>query len=157
MQKLTPFLWFDSQAEDAARFYTSLFKNSHIESISRYGPETPGVEGSVMTVDFYLENQHFVALNGGPVFHFTPAISFFVDCKDQAEVDELWENLCAGGQPSQCGWVTDKFGVTWQIVPTALMEMMNDPDPVKANRVTQAMLQMSKIEISVLEKAYEGS
>jgi predicted 3-demethylubiquinone-9 3-methyltransferase (glyoxalase superfamily) len=155
MQKITPFLWFDNQAEEAANFYTSIFKNSKVGNVARYGEAGPGPEGSVMTVSFQLEGQEFTALNGGPAFKFTEAISFFVDCKSQEEVDELWEKLSAGGEEGPCGWLKDKFGLSWQIVPTVLIEMLNDPDPEKARRVTEAMLQMKKIDIPTLEQAYE--
>ena len=155
MQKITPFLWFDNQAEEAANFYTSIFKNSKVGNVARYGEAGPGPEGSVMTVSFQLEGQEFTALNGGPAFKFTEAISFFVDCKSQEEVDELWEKLTAGGEEGPCGWLKDKFGLSWQIVPTVLIEMLNDPDPEKARRATEAMLQMKKIDIPTLERAYE--
>jgi len=155
MQKITPFLWFDNQAEEAANFYTSIFKNSKVGNVARYGEAGPGPEGSVMTVSFQLEGQEFTALNGGPAFKFTEAISFFVDCKSQEEVDELWEKLTAGGEEGPCGWLKDKFGLSWQIVPTVLIEMLNDPDPEKARRATEAMLQMKKIDIPTLEQAYE--
>jgi predicted 3-demethylubiquinone-9 3-methyltransferase (glyoxalase superfamily) len=155
MQKITPYLWFDSQAEEAANFYVSIFNNSKIVNISRYGEAGPGPVGTVLTVSFELEGQEFTALNGGPAFKFTEAISFFVDCKSQEEVDELWEKLSAGGEEGPCGWLKDKFGLSWQIVPTLLIEMLNDPDPEKARRVTEAMLQMKKIDIPTLEQAYE--
>jgi predicted 3-demethylubiquinone-9 3-methyltransferase (glyoxalase superfamily) len=155
MQKITPFLWFDNQAEEAVKFYTSIFKNSRIDSVTRYGEAGPGPKGSVMTIAFQLEGQEFTALNGGPVFHFTEAISFYVDCKTQEEVDELWEKLSEGGEKGQCGWLKDKYGLSWQIVPRALIEMLQDKDPQKAFRVTQAMLKMSKIEIGKLRQAYE--
>lgn len=156
MQKITPFLWFDHQAEEAVAFYTSIFKNSRITDIARYGEAGPGVPGSVMTIAFELEGQRFVALNGGPVFNFTPAISFYVDCQTQAEVDDLWEKLTAEGQVEMCGWLRDKFGVSWQIIPSALITMLNDPDPAKAQRVTQAMLQMTKIDLAALKQAYKS-
>lgn len=156
MQIISPCLWFDSQAEDAARFYTSIFKNSRIKSISRYGDEGFGEKGKVMTVIFDLEGEEFMALNGGPVYTFSPATSFFVNCANQAEIDHLWSKLTDGGQEMQCGWLTDKFGVTWQIVPTALGAMMKDPDPEKVNRVTHAMLQMVKLDLGALQSAYEG-
>jgi len=156
MQKIRPFLWFDNQAEEAMNFYVSIFKNSKVGNVSRYGDAGPGPKGTVMSATFQLEGQEFMALNGGPLFHFTEAISFFVDCKTQEEVDELWEKLCAGGQPSKCGWLKDKFGLSWQIIPSALMEMLQDKDPQKSKRVMQAMLQMSKIEIAGLKRAYEG-
>ena len=155
MQKITPFLWFDTQAEVAAKFYTSIFKNSKITSIARYGEDTPGTPGNVMTVAFQLDGEEFVALNGGPVFAFTPAISFFVSCQTQAEVDMFWEKLSEGGETSMCGWLKDKFGVSWQIVPSILGELMGDKDAVKANRVTQAMLKMTKLDIAKLKEAYE--
>ena len=155
MQKITPFLWFDQNAEEAIHFYTSIFKNSKLGEISRYGEGSPGVPGTFMTGTFHLNGQEFMALNGGPVFTFTPAISFFINCETQAEVDELWEKLSAGGEKGQCGWLKDKFGLSWQVVPTRLSELLNDPDPEKSKRVMQAMLQMSKIEIELLQKAYE--
>jgi predicted 3-demethylubiquinone-9 3-methyltransferase (glyoxalase superfamily) len=155
MQKITPFLWFDTQAEEAANFYVSIFKNSKITDISRYGEGEHGTPGQVMTVAFELDGQQFSALNGGPVFNFTEAISFYVDCKDQAEVDYLWEKLTEGGEESQCGWLKDKYGVSWQIVPIQLIKYLGDPDPVKAQRVMQAMLQMQKIDVSLLQKAYD--
>src|SRR3990172_3871200 len=155
MQKITPYLWFDKQAEEAANFYVSIFNNSKIVNISRYGEAGPGPVGTVLTVSFELEGQEFTALNGGPAFKFTEAISFFVDCKSQEEVDELWEKLTAGGEEGPCGWLKDKFGLSWQIVPTVLIEMLNDPDPEKARRATEAMLQMKKIDIPTLEQAYE--
>jgi predicted 3-demethylubiquinone-9 3-methyltransferase (glyoxalase superfamily) len=154
MQKITPFLWFNDQAEEAANFYTSVFKNSKIGTINRYGEDVPGPKGKVMTVAFELDGQELIALNGGPDFSFTEAISFFVKCEDQAEVDRYWEKLSEGGQVQQCGWLKDKYGVSWQIVPTILEKLMNDPDPQKANRVTQAMLQMIKIDIEGLKRAY---
>ena len=154
MQKITTFLWFDNKAEEAANFYVSLFKNSKILDVSHYGDTGPGTKGSVMTVNFQLEGQEFIALNGGPEFKFTEAISLYVNCKTQAEVDELWEKLTAGGgEESQCGWLKDKYGLSWQIVPTALTEMLSDPDAVKAQRVMQAMLQMKKIDIQKLKNA----
>jgi predicted 3-demethylubiquinone-9 3-methyltransferase (glyoxalase superfamily) len=156
MQKITPFLWFDNQAEEAMNFYVSIFKNSKVGKVSRYGDAGPGPKGTAMSATFQLEGQEFMALNGGPVFHFTEAISLFVDCKTQEEVDELWEKLSAGGQPSRCGWLKDKFGLSWQIIPSALMEMLQDKDPQKSKRVMQAMLQMSKIDIAGLKRAYEG-
>jgi predicted 3-demethylubiquinone-9 3-methyltransferase (glyoxalase superfamily) len=154
-QKITPFLWFDNQAEEAMNFYVSIFKNSEVISIARYGEAGPGPKGTVMTVSFELEGQEFMALNGGPQYKFTEAISFFVDCETQEEVDELWEKLSEGGEKGPCGWLKDKYGVSWQIVPTVLGEMLNDPDPAKSQRVMQAMLQMKKIDIEGLKKAYE--
>ncbi|MGH9529407.1 MAG: VOC family protein [Terriglobales bacterium] len=154
MQTITPFLWFDNQAEEAANFYTSIFKDSKIGKISRYGDAGPGPKGSVMVVAFQLEGQEFFALNGGPQFKFTEAISFTVNCKTQEEVDELWEKLTAGGQESQCGWLKDKYGLSWQITPTVLGEMLQDKDPQKSQRVMKAMLQMKKIDIKRLQEAY---
>ncbi|MGA2334679.1 MAG: VOC family protein [Terriglobales bacterium] len=156
MQKITPFLWFDGQAEEAANFYTSIFKNSKILNTARYGDAGPGPKGTVMTVTFQLEGQNFMALNGGPHYTFSPAISFFVDCETQAEVDELWEKLSAGGKDLQCGWLKDKFGLSWQIIPKALMELMQDKDPVKSQRVFKAMLQMTRIDVEGLKRAYRG-
>ena len=155
MQRITPFLWFDDQAEEAAELYTSVFENSRIRSITRYGKAGPGPEGSVMTVSFELEGLQFTALNGGPEFRFNEAISFVVDCQSQEEVDELWERLSEGGEEGPCGWLKDRFGVSWQIVPTVLPELLSDPDPEKAQRVTEAMLKMSKIDIGALKQAYE--
>lgn len=155
MQKITPYLWFDGQAEEAANFYTSIFKNSKILNISRYPEGAPGLAGKVMTATFELNGQEFVALNGGPQYKFTEAISFLVDCRTQKEVDDLWEKLTAdGGEEGPCGWLKDKFGVSWQIIPTALGEMLSDPNPSKAQRVMEAMLKMKKIEIPVLQQAY---
>src|SRR5215467_4166 len=156
MQKITPFLWFDNQAEEAANFYVSLFKNSKVGSIRRYGDAGPGPKGSVMSVIFQLEGQEFFALNGGPHFKFTPAISLFVNCENQEEVDELWERLSAGGRKDRCGWLQDKYGLSWQIVPTALSQLLGDPDPAKSSRVMKAMLQMDKIDIARLKEAYEN-
>ena len=155
MQKITPFLWFDHQAEEAANFYTAIFKDSKIGTVARYGDEGPGEKGTVMTVTFQLQGQEFMALNGGPEFAFSPAISFFVNCETQEEVDELWEKLSEGGEKQPCGWLSDQFGVTWQIVPTALGEMMSDSDAEKVRRVVKAMLQMSKLDIAALRRAYE--
>jgi predicted 3-demethylubiquinone-9 3-methyltransferase (glyoxalase superfamily) len=156
MQKITPFLWFDSNAEEAANFYTSIFKNSKILNVARYGDAGPGPKGSVMMVTFELEGQLFMALNGGPHHTFTPAISLFVNCETQAEVDELWAKLTAGGSEIQCGWLTDKFGLSWQIIPKALMELMSDKDPVKSQRVFKAMMGMIKIDVEALKRAYRG-
>ena len=156
MNKIFPFLWFDHQAEEAVMLYTSIFKNSKIGSVSRYGDAGPGPKGSVMVMEFELEGQKFSALNGGPVFTFTPAISFFVNCESQEELDHLWEKLSEGGEKGQCGWLTDKYGLSWQIVPTALGQLMGDPDPEKAGRVTQAMLKMTKLDIAELQRAYQG-
>jgi len=155
MPTITPFLWFDTQAEDAAKFYVSIFKNSKILTTTRYGDAGPGPKGSVMTVRFQLDGQEFIALNGGPHFKFTEAVSFSVDCTTQPEVDEFWEKLSAGGEEGPCGWLKDKYGLSWQINPTVLGEMLHDPDPQKAKRVMQAMLQMKKIDIQGLRRAYE--
>jgi predicted 3-demethylubiquinone-9 3-methyltransferase (glyoxalase superfamily) len=157
MQKIVPFLWFDNQAEEAASLYVSVFKNSQITSVRRYGKAGPGPEGSVMSVTFQLEGQEFYALNGGPHFKFTPAISLFVNCETQQEVDELWEKLSAGGRKDRCGWLQDKFGLSWQIIPKALGELMGDPDPEKSSRVMKAMLQMDKIDIKRLEEAHKAA
>ena len=154
MQKITPFLWFDSNAEEAVNFYVSIFKDSKILNISRYGDAGPGPKGTVMSATFQLHGQEFMALNGGPHFKFTPAMSFFVHCQTQQEVDELWEKLSAGGKKERCGWLTDKFGLSWQIIPDVLGKMLNDKDREKSKRVMTAMLQMSKIEIKKLEEAY---
>jgi predicted 3-demethylubiquinone-9 3-methyltransferase (glyoxalase superfamily) len=155
MQKITPFLWFHDRAEEAANFYVSIFKNSKVTSTSRYGDAGPGPKGSVMVVKFQLEGEEFMAINGGPTFTLSPAISFVVNCKTQEEVDEYWEKLSAGGQKVQCGWLTDKFGLSWQVVPTILGELVADKDPVKSNRVMQAMLKMTKIDIKTLKQAYD--
>ena len=156
-QKITTFLWFDGDAEEAARFYTSIFKNSKILNVSRYPEGSPAPEGSVMTVDFELEGQKFIALNAGPQFEFTEAISLMVTCDNQKEVDYFWERLTAdGGEESMCGWLKDKYGLSWQITPTALMELMQDPDPARSKRVMEAMLQMRKIDIAAIERAHEG-
>ena len=156
MQKITPFLWFDSQAEEAAKFYVSVFGNSRILKIVRYGKAGPGPAGAVMTVAFELQGVPFTALNGGPQHPFSEAISFVVNCQSQAEVDTLWEKLSAGGRPDRCGWVKDRFGLSWQIVPTVLPVLLADPDPVKAERTMAAMLRMSKLDIAALEKAHAG-
>jgi predicted 3-demethylubiquinone-9 3-methyltransferase (glyoxalase superfamily) len=153
MQKITPFLWFDGNAEEAANFYMSIFKNSKMGRISRYGDAGPGPKGSVMSVTFQIEGQEFFALNGGPQFKFTPAISFFVNCETQKEVDELWDKLSAGGRTDCCGWLQDKFGVSWQIIPTVLGQLLGDKDPQRAKRAMQAMLQMTKIDIERLQQA----
>jgi len=155
MQKITPFLWFDGKAEEAMNFYTSIFKNSKVVSIMRYGEAGPGPKGSVMAATFQLDGQEFIALNGGPQFTFSPAISFFVKCETQYEVDEFWEKLSAGGQKQRCGWLQDKYGLSWQIVPTALGEMLQDKDAQKSQRVMTAMMQMDKIDIKGLKQAYE--
>jgi predicted 3-demethylubiquinone-9 3-methyltransferase (glyoxalase superfamily) len=157
MQKITPFLWFDNQAEEAANFYVSIFKNSKILNVARYGDSGPGPKGAVMMVTFQLEGQQFMALNGGPAYHFTEAISLFVNCETQQEVDDLWNKLTAdGGKEIQCGWLKDKYGLAWQIIPAVLMKLMSDPDRVKADRVFQAMLRMTKIDIRKLQEAYDG-
>ena len=156
MQKLTPFLWFDNQAEEAADFYVAIFKNSKIVSIDRYGDAGPGPKGTVMIATFQIDGQEFVALNGGPRFKFTEAISFVVNCETQEEVDYFWEKLSAGGEKSRCGWLKDKFGLSWQVVPTILEKLMRAKDAVKGQRVMQAMLQMDKIDIKTLKQAYEG-
>ncbi len=161
MQKITPFLWFDNQAEEAVNFYTSIFHNSKIVSITRYGKEGAEAsgrpEGTVMTMDFQLAGQEFVALNGGPQFKFTEAISFVVSCESQEEVDYYWEKLSEGGdeKAQQCGWLKDRYGMSWQIIPSILAELLNDPDPQKSKRVMEALLQMKKIEIAGLKKAYD--
>ena len=155
MQKITPFLWFDNQAEEAAHFYTSIFKNSKIGTVSRYGEAGPGPKGTVMLVTFQLEGEEFMALNGGPLFKFTEAVSLSVNCQTQEEVDELWEKLSEGGEKGRCGWLKDKYGLSWQINPIVLGEMLNDKDAEKSNRVMQAMLQMDKIDIGKLKQAYE--
>jgi len=153
MQKITPFLWFDGKAEEAVSFYISVFKNSNILKIARYLEGSPGPQGAVMTVSFSLDGQEFVALNGGPQFKFTPAISLVVNCETQAEVDEFWEKLSQGGEQHQCGWIQDKFGVSWQIVPRVLAELLSDADERKAKRAMAARLQMTKIDIEALRNA----
>ena len=155
MQKITPFLWFDSKAEEAANFYVSVFKNSKIVSIMRYGEAGPGPKGSVMSATFQLDGQDFIALNGGPMFTFSPAISFFVNCESQEEVDKLWEKLSEGGEKQRCGWLKDKYGVSWQIIPTVLGQLLQDKDREKSKRVMNAMLQMDKLDITTLKQAYE--
>jgi predicted 3-demethylubiquinone-9 3-methyltransferase (glyoxalase superfamily) len=157
MQKITPFLWFNDKAEEAMNFYVSIFKNSEVGRVTRYGDAGPGPKGAVMSATFQLEGQEFYALNGGPQFSFTPAISFFVNCETQEEVDELWEKLSAGGRKDRCGWLQDKYGLSWQIIPSALGQMLQDKDPAKANRVMQAMLQMDKIDIARLKRAYDAA
>jgi predicted 3-demethylubiquinone-9 3-methyltransferase (glyoxalase superfamily) len=156
MQKINPFLWFDNQAEEAMHHYVSIFKNSKVGRITRCGDVGPGPKGSVLVASFELEGQSFVALNGGPHFKFTEAISFVVNCETQEEVDELWERLGEGGQFQKCGWLKDKFGLSWQITPIVLLEMLNDPDPEKSGRVMAAMMQMTKIDIAKLRQAYQG-
>ena len=155
MQKITPFLWFDGKAEEAMNFYTSIFKNSKKGRIARYGDAGPGPKGTVMSAIFQLDGQEFFALNGGPHFTFSPAISFFVNCETQEEVDEFWEKLSAGGEKQQCGWLMDKFGVTWQIVPTILDKLLQDKDAGKSKRVMQAMMQMNKLDFERLQNAYD--
>jgi predicted 3-demethylubiquinone-9 3-methyltransferase (glyoxalase superfamily) len=157
MPKLTPFLWFDTQAEEAAKFYVSVFPNSKLGTVVRTGEAGPGPKGSVLTAAFNLDGKEFVALNGGPAFGFTEAVSFVIDCKNQEEVDHYWSKLLeGGGKESQCGWLKDRYGLSWQITPTILIEMINDPDAKKAARVMQAMMKMVKIDIPTLKKAYEG-
>lgn len=156
-QKVTPFLWFESQAEEAANFYVSLFKDSKVVKVTRHGDGGRGPAGTAMTVEFELAGVSYIALNGGPHYQLTEAFSLSVDCESQAEVDELWEKLTADGTPIRCGWLKDKYGLTWQVVPTALPKLLCDPDPVKANRVMQAMLPMSKIDIAKLQQAYDGA
>jgi predicted 3-demethylubiquinone-9 3-methyltransferase (glyoxalase superfamily) len=153
MNKITPFLWFDDKAEEAMHFYISIFKNSKVLDISRYGKDSPYPEGTAFVVTFELDGQPVMALNAGPQFKFTEAISMYVNCESQAEVDELWEKLSEGGEKGRCGWLKDRYGLSWQIVPTALGELMGDLDPEKARRVTQALLQMDKIDIRKLEEA----
>jgi predicted 3-demethylubiquinone-9 3-methyltransferase (glyoxalase superfamily) len=155
MQKITAFLWFDDKAEEAMNFYVSIFKNSKVGSITRYGEAGPGPKGTVMSATFQLDGQDFFALNGGPLFKFTEAISFFVNCETQQEVDELWEKLSAGGKKDRCGWLKDKYGLSWQIIPSILGKMLGDKDPAKAQKVMHAMLQMEKIDIAKLKQAYE--
>ena len=156
-EKITPFLWFDKEAEEAANYYVSIFKNSKVLGVTRYGDAGPGTAGTVMTATFQIEDQVFTGVNGGPHFKFTEAISFVIHCKSQEEVDHYWEKLTAnGGQESQCGWLKDKYGMSWQVVPDALLEMIKDPDPEKSRRVMNAMLQMKKIEIAKLREAYNG-
>ncbi len=155
MQKITPFLWFDGKAEEAANFYVSIFKNSRVVNVTRCGEAGPGPKGTVMSATFQLAGQLFMALNGGPMFIFSPAISFFVNCETQDEVDELWEKLSDGGEKQRCGWLKDKYGVSWQIIPAALGEMLQDKDAGRSSRVMQAMLQMDKIDIKRLAQAYE--
>jgi predicted 3-demethylubiquinone-9 3-methyltransferase (glyoxalase superfamily) len=156
MQKITPFLWFDTEAEEAARFYVSVFKNSRIGTVARYGEAGPGPKGSVMTVAFELDGQHFTALNGGKQFKINEAVSFVVRCADQEEVDALWEKLSEGGEKRSCGWLEDRFGVSWQIVPAVMIELISDPDPAKSRRVMEAMLQMTKLDIAKLQQAHRG-
>lgn len=156
MQKIQTFLWFNDQAEEAANFYVSLFKNSKIVNVSRYGDAGPGPKGSAMVVAFELDGQMYNALNGGSHFKLTPAVSLLVNCDGQREVDELWDKLVEGGRPSQCGWLEDKYGLSWQIIPKQLGQLMSDPDPAKSKRVMEAMLQMVKIDVAKLEQAHRG-
>jgi predicted 3-demethylubiquinone-9 3-methyltransferase (glyoxalase superfamily) len=156
MQKITPFLWFDGKAEEAMNFYVSVFKNSKVVRVSRYGEAGPGPKGTVMSATFQLDGQEFFALNGGPQFTFTPAISFFVNCETQQEVDEFWEKLSEGGKKERCGWLKDKYGLSWQIVPSVLGKLLQDNDPAKAGRVMKAMMQMDKIDIKKLQQAYNA-
>jgi len=156
MQKISPFLWFDGKAEEAMNFYVSVFKNSKVVSVSRHGEGGPGPKGTVMSATFELEGQRFLALNGGPHFTFSPAISFFVNCETQQEVDELWEKLSEGGEKQRCGWLKDKYGLSWQIIPSALGKLLQDKDAETAKRVMKAMLQMDKIDIHRLKQAYDG-
>ncbi len=155
-QKIRTFLWFDDAAEEATNFYVAIFKNSEVLNVTRYGPAGPGVEGSVMTTQFRLDGQEFMALNGGPEYTFNEAISLSIDCDSQAEVDYFWDKLTDGGEPGPCGWLKDKFGLSWQVVPSALPELLQAPDAAGAERVMNAMLQMSKIDVVALQKAYEG-
>jgi predicted 3-demethylubiquinone-9 3-methyltransferase (glyoxalase superfamily) len=157
MQKITPFLWFDNNAEEAMNFYVSVFKNAKVTNIARYGDAGPGPKGTVMSGIFEVDGQEFYALNGGPRFTFTPAISLFVNCETQKEIDELWEKLSEGGKKDQCGWLIDKFGLSWQIVPSVLSKLIHAPDPVKSNRVMKAMLKMTKLDIKILQQTYDGS
>lgn len=155
MQKITPYLWFDNQVEEAVNFYTAIFKDSKILSMSRLPAEAPGKKGPVVTATFQIEGQVFMALNGGPQFKFTEAVSFFVDCKTQEEVDYYWNRLLEGGEAQMCGWLKDKYGLSWQIVPEKLGQLLGDPDPEKARRVMEAMLKMVKIDIASLQQAYD--
>jgi predicted 3-demethylubiquinone-9 3-methyltransferase (glyoxalase superfamily) len=155
MQNITPFLWFDGKAEEAMNFYVSIFKNSKVVRVTRCGEVGPGPKGSVMSAIFQLDGQEFFALNGGPQFTFTPAISFLVNCQTQQEVDELWEKLSAGGEKGRCGWLKDKYSLSWQIIPSVLGKLMQDKDAEKAKRVMQAMMQMDKIDINRLQQAYD--
>jgi predicted 3-demethylubiquinone-9 3-methyltransferase (glyoxalase superfamily) len=156
-QKITTYLWFDREAEEAANLYTSIFKNSKILNVARYGDAGPGPKGTAMTVNFQLDGQEFIALNGGPMYRFTEAISLLVDCETQEEVDRLWNKLTAdGGEESMCGWLKDRFGLSWQIIPSALPRLLSDPDPEKSKRVMEAMLQMKKIDVPTLERAHAG-
>jgi len=155
MQKIVPFLWFDGNAEEAMNFYVSVFKNSRVVSVTRYGDAGPGPKGTVMSCTFQLEGQDFYALNGGPQFKFTPAISLFVNCETQQEIDALWKTLSAGGREDQCGWLQDKYGLSWQIIPTVLGKMLGDKDAKKATAAMKAMLQMKKLDLKGLQQAYD--
>lgn len=155
MKQIAPFLWFDNQAEEAMNFYMSVFENSEVLSVSRYGDTGPGPKGTVMVASFKINGQEFLALNGGPHFHFTEAISFYIPCEDQIEVNYFWDKLSEGGQTSQCGWLKDKYGLSWQVVPTLLGEFLSDKDPKKVNNVMAAMMQMTKIESKLLQEAYD--
>jgi predicted 3-demethylubiquinone-9 3-methyltransferase (glyoxalase superfamily) len=157
MQKITTYLWYDNQAEEAAVFYTTIFKNSRVLEVNRYGDGAPMPSGTAMTVRFELDGQEFIALNGGPHFRFNEAISLYVDCEDQAEVDYFWDHLVDGGEPSQCGWLKDRYGLSWQIIPRELQSLLFDPDPEKAQRATQAMFTMTKIDVDALRRAHAGS
>lgn len=156
IQKITPFLWFDHQAEEAAEYYTSIFNGSSIDGIARYGETGPGPKGTVMTVQFTIEGQQFVAMNAGPKFKFTEAISFVVNCETQLELDDLWDKLSRGGQEVQCGWLKDKYGMSWQLVPANIEEMLQDKDPERSGRVMQAVLKMKKLDIAELQRAFRG-
>jgi predicted 3-demethylubiquinone-9 3-methyltransferase (glyoxalase superfamily) len=157
MKAISPFLWFDTQAEEAAKFYVSIFKNAKMGRVARYPEGTPGKAGSVMTVSFELDGQEFVALNGGPTYAFTPAVSFVVNCESQAEVDQYWDKLLAGGgKPVQCGWLTDKYGVSWQVVPVQMIDMFANGDTAKTERVAEAMMKMIKLDLPTLQRAYDG-
>jgi len=156
MQTITPFLWFDGDAEEAMNFYVSIFRDSKVESVSRWGEGGPGPKGTVMSATFRLAGQKFMALNGGPQFKFTEAISLFVSCETQEEIDDLWEKLSAGGSKDRCGWLKDRYGLSWQVVPTVLDPLMGDPDPGKSKRVVAAMLQMTKLDIAALKRAHAG-
>jgi predicted 3-demethylubiquinone-9 3-methyltransferase (glyoxalase superfamily) len=156
MQVITPFLWFDDKAEEAANFYISVFEDSKITGLTHYGEAGPGPKGSVMTVAFQLRGQQFVALNGGPQYKFTPAVSFVVDCQTQEQIDRYWDKLVAGGPPVQCGWLTDKYGLSWQIVPAGFGDMIQDKDAQRSARVMQAMFKMVKLDIAELRRAYDG-
>jgi predicted 3-demethylubiquinone-9 3-methyltransferase (glyoxalase superfamily) len=155
-KKITPFLWFDGNAEEAANFYVSIFKNSKVLGVSHYGKDAPGDAGTVMTVGFVLDGEQFIALNAGPTYKFSEAVSFLVSCDTQEEIDELWEKLSEGGEQRECGWLKDKFGLSWQIVPSLVTKMLGEGDQVKVDRVTKALWQMNKLDLKVLEKAYRG-